>query len=202
VKDEIKEIATDLLIRHGYRGFHFSDISDTLEMTRPNIHYHFGTKTNLIEEIICEYVDTTFARLEAIWHSEDFYTNKVLATMEFNRLRYLHANPKGNTNYPWSLISRMRLESDLLTKPSKTRLRRFSEQIDSLIGDAVHRAEKNKEFTEHAPIMDIWLQVVIIVDSAGSITSDAGSFTRLEQLYLAHLRLVTLGYGSQQALSR
>jgi TetR/AcrR family transcriptional regulator, transcriptional repressor for nem operon len=198
VKDEIKKLATDLLIRHGYRGFRFSDISDTLEMTRPNVHYHFGTKTKLIEEVICEYVDATFARLETIWRSEDFYTNKVLATMEFNRLRYLHANPKGNSNNPWSLISRMRLESDLLTEPSKKRLRRFSEQIDSLIGDAVHRAEESKEFTKRAPIRDIQLQIVIIVDSAGSITTDAGSFTRLEQLYLAHLRLVALGYGSQR----
>lgn len=167
-------------------------------MTRPNIHYHFGTKTKLIEEIIRDYVDATFARLETIWRSDEFYTNKVLATMEFNRHRYLQANPKGNTNHPWSLISRMRLELDLLTEPSKKRLRRFSEQIDGLIGDAVHRAEQNKEFTKRAPTKDIQLQIAIIVDSAGSITTDAGSFTRLEQLYLAHLRLVALGYGSER----
>ncbi len=198
MKDEIKKLATNLLIRHGYRGFRFSDISDTLDMTRPNIHYHFGTKTKLIEEIIRDYVDATFARLETIWRSDEFYTNKVLATMEFNRHRYLQANPKGNTNHPWSLISRMRLELDLLTEPSKKRLRRFSEQIDGLIGDAVHRAEQNKEFTKRAPTKDIQLQIAIIVDSAGSITTDAGSFTRLEQLYLAHLRLVALGYGSER----
>ncbi len=198
MKDEIKKLATNLLIRHGYRGFRFSDISDTLDMTRPNIHYHFGTKTKLIEEIIRDYVDATFARLETIWRSDEFYTNKVLATMEFNRHRYLQANPKGNTNHPWSLISRMRLELDLLTEPSKKRLRRFSEQIDGLIGGAVHRAEQNKEFTKRAPTKDIQLQIAIIVDSAGSITTDAGSFTRLEQLYLAHLRLVALGYGSER----
>ncbi len=67
-----------------------------------------------------------------------------------------------------------------------------------MIGDAVLRAERNKEFTKHAPIRDIQLQIVIVIDSAGSITTDAGSFGRLEQLYLAHLRLVTLGYGSQR----
>jgi TetR/AcrR family transcriptional repressor of nem operon len=198
LKTEIKKLATDLLIRHGYRGFRFSDISDTLNMTRPNIHYHFGTKTKLIEEVIRDYVDETFARLEAIWNSDDYYTSKVLATMEFNKNRYLSANTKGNTNHPWSLISRMRLELDLLTDPSKKRLRHFSNQIDTLIGDAVLRAERNKEFTKQAPIRDIQLQIVIVIDSAGSITTDAGSFNRLEQLYLAHLRLVSLGYGSQR----
>lgn len=199
MKDDIKKLATDLLIRHGYRGFRFSDISGTLEVTRPNIHYHFGTKTKLIEEVIGEYVDATFARIEAIWKSDDFYRSKVLATMEFNRQRHIHANPLGNTNYPWSLISRMRLESDLLTEPSKKRLRHFSQRIDALIGEAVNRAVQTRELAKHAPIKDIRLQIVIIIDSAGSITTDAGSFARLEQLYLAHLRLVTLGYGNQQS---
>ncbi len=97
MKTEIKKLATDLLIRHGYRGFRFSDISDTLNMTRPNIHYHFGTKTKLIEEVIRDYVDETFVRIETIWNSDEYYTSKVLATMEFNRNRYLSANPKGNT---------------------------------------------------------------------------------------------------------
>jgi len=195
LKSEIKNVATRLLIRQGYRGLRFSDISDALQMTRANIHYHFGTKDQLVEEIICDYADSTVDVLTGIWNADDYYTNKVLATMEFNRSRYLALNPPGQPSGPWSLISRMRLESDMLTERSKERLHRFSNQVDTLIEAAIAKACAADEFTRSAPLKDIQLQIVIIIDSAGSITMDAGSFMRLEQLYLAHLRLVSLGYG-------
>jgi AcrR family transcriptional regulator len=202
LKSEIKELATRFLIRQGYRGLRFSDISEALQMTRANIHYHFGTKDQLVEEIICDYADSVVDVLTEIWSSDDYYTNKVLATMEFNRSRYLALNPTGEANGPWSLISRMRLESDMLSPTSRERLHRFSAQVDALIEAAIAKACTAEEFTKNAPVKDIQLQIVIIIDSAGSITMDAGSFTRLEQLYLAHLRLVSLGYGGPRSSVR
>lgn len=199
MRNRIKEVARGLLIEHGYRGFRFGDISNHLEITRANIHYHFGTKSRLIDEVICEYVDQVLEILTGIWDADSFYADKVLSTMEFNRSRYLAMNPPGSPGRPWSLISRMRLEAPLLSDVAKERLQRFSGELTALIGSSVEKANSRGEFAPNAPLKDITLQMVIIVDSAGSLTMDAGSFSRLEHLYLAHLRLVTLGYGGRAA---
>ena len=47
-----------------------------------------------------------------------------------------------------------------------------------------------------APANDIAVQLIAIVDSAGSITQDSGSFDRLERLYTAYLQIIYHAYGS------
>ena len=43
------------------------------------------------------------------------------------------------------------------------------------------------------------MQIVSIIDSAGPITQDAGSFARLEHLYLAHMRVIAHAYSKRKA---
>ena len=70
MRDRIKAVATDLLIRHGYRGMSFGDIAPLLETTRANIHYHFGNKQKLLEEVLEDYVDNSLAHFRRIWTDE------------------------------------------------------------------------------------------------------------------------------------
>src|ERR1019366_3576649 len=95
MRDKIKEVARDLLIMNGYRGLRFGDIAGKLQITRANIHYHFGTKSKLIDEVIDEYLKDTIEEMGSIWKSDLSYEEKVVATMELNRRRYLRFN-KGN----------------------------------------------------------------------------------------------------------
>ena len=67
MRDQIKKIATELLIRHGFHGTSFRNIADRLDITTTNIHYHFGNKEKLVEEVVRDYVKSTCARHEAIW---------------------------------------------------------------------------------------------------------------------------------------
>ncbi|EKE76085.1 MULTISPECIES: TetR/AcrR family transcriptional regulator [Oceanibaculum] len=200
MRDRIKEVATELLITHGYRGLRFKDIADRLGTTRANIHYHFGTKKNLIEEVIQDYVEGTAVELKAIWTAENLaYVERVRRMMEFNRQRYRRFNPAGKDGRPWSIISRMRLESDVLSRKSKDTLRGFSETAEAYVNDALAQAIARGEIAADAPARDIVVQIVAIIDSAGSITSDAGSFDRLEHLYTAYLRVLTHAYGGEKA---
>jgi TetR/AcrR family transcriptional regulator, transcriptional repressor for nem operon len=200
MRDRIKEVATELLITHGYRGLRFKDIADRLGTTRANIHYHFGTKKNLIEEVIQDYVEGTAVELKATWTTENLaYVERVRRMMEFNRQRYRRFNPAGKDGRPWSIISRMRLESDVLSRKSKDTLRGFSETAEAYVNDALAQAITRGEIAADAPARDIVVQIVAIIDSAGSITSDAGSFDRLEHLYTAYLRVLTHAYGGEKA---
>ncbi|MFN3460069.1 MAG: TetR/AcrR family transcriptional regulator [Oceanibaculum sp.] len=200
MRDRIKGVATELLIKYGYRGLRFKDIAEQLGTTRANIHYHFGTKKNLIEEVIQDYVEGTVVEVEAIWTARNLtYVERVRRMMEFNRQRYSRFNPAGKDGRPWSIISRMRLESDMLSKKSKETLRSFSQTAEGYVNAALAEAIARGEISQDAPARDIVVQIVAIIDSAGSITSDAGSFDRLEHLYTAYLRVLTHAYGGENA---
>jgi AcrR family transcriptional regulator len=200
MRDKIKVVATELLIMYGVRGLRFSEIATRLGITRANIHHHFGTKKNLVEEVIEDYVQGTLEEIRAIWSEPDrSYQNKAKLMMAFNRQRYARYNPGTKAGRPWSLVSRMRLEIDQLgDRPRKT-LRAFTTAIEACIYQAVEAAQAKGELTADAPVKDIAIQLIAIVDSAGSITQDCGSFERLERLYTAHISIIRHAYGAPEA---
>jgi TetR/AcrR family transcriptional regulator, transcriptional repressor for nem operon len=198
MRGQIKAVATELLIRHGVPGLRFGDVADRLAITRANIHYHFGTKRNLVEEVVQDYVTRTLDDIGVIWRDPDLgYQEKARRMMEFNRARYAKYNPDGQTGHPWSLISRMRLEADQLTPTTRAALRSFTTAIEGFIESGVDAAVEKGELMPRAPRTDIAVQLIAIVDSAGSITQDGGSFDRLERLYTAYLHIIDHAYGAK-----
>lgn len=198
MKDEIKEISTELLISNGYQGFRFRDVADHLKTTRANIHYYYGNKQNLCEEVIVDYVDQTLANWEANWKSPASFEQKIRGMMESNRQRYLRYNPTGRTAHPWSLIGRMRLERDVIGPKAQNALASFGVVLENLVVEGIERAIAEGELSEGIPKRDIALQLVAIANSAGPITQDGGSFDRLEQLYLSFARIVLHAYGCER----
>jgi AcrR family transcriptional regulator len=196
MRRQVKTLARDLLIRHGYRGVSFGDIASELETTRANIHYHFGNKQTLVEEVLEDYVDETLRGLTTIFAREDLpLTGKIGEVVEISRRRHRRYNPSGRGTAPWSLIARMRQDSEALTPKGKAALERFATELDAAVTAAVRSARDSGEFIETMPVADVALQLVSIANSAAPITQDAGDFDRLEQLYLAFGRIVQHAYG-------
>ncbi len=196
MRRQIKTLARDLLIRHGYRGVSFGDIASELETTRANIHYHFGNKQTLVEEVLEDYVDETLRGLTAVFARQDLpLTGKIGEVIEISRRRHRRYNPSGKGTAPWSLIARMRQDSEALTPKGKAALERFATELDEAVTAAVRSARDSGEFVETMPVADVALQLVSIANSAAPITQDAGDFDRLEQLYLAFGRVVQHAYG-------
>src|SRR6266508_6004855 len=112
MRERIKLLAEDLLIRNGYRATSFGLIAKRLKITRANIHYHFGNKRALVEEVLEDYVAATSERLREIWTTSDVaLTEKIELMTEYSRRRYAKYNRPGKTGRPWSLIARMRQDS-------------------------------------------------------------------------------------------
>ena len=198
MRNQIKAVATELLISHGVRGLRFGDIADRLGITRANIHYHFGTKGNLVKEVVADYVADTLEQLGVIWRAPHLsYQEKARQMMEFNRARYGKFNRGPQRGRPWSLISRMRLEADQVGPGSRKALRAFTVTMEGYIEDAVAKAQKDGDLVATAPANDLAVQLIAVVDSAGSITMDGGSFDRLERLYTAYLHIIDHAYGGQ-----
>jgi TetR/AcrR family transcriptional repressor of nem operon len=200
MRARIKTLALDLLIQHGYRGVTFGDLAESLGTTRANIHYHFGNKQALVEEVLIDYVEATLAAMRAVWTAPDLPLARKIETMvDHSRKRYAKYNPPGTGSRPWSLIARMRQDSDALTATGRAALQRFGKELYACIVGAIEDAKARREFVAWMPVEDVALQLVSIANSAGPITQDAGDFDRLEQLYAAFTRIVTHAFGPEAA---
>ncbi|MBI4924233.1 MAG: TetR/AcrR family transcriptional regulator [Devosia nanyangense] len=190
-RDAIKQAALDLLIRHGYRGMTFGDIADRLGTTRANIHYHFGSKQRLIDDVLADYVDTTLAALRMVWGDRArSLADKIEAMLDYSRDRFRRYNPDGGDVQPWSLISRLRQDADLLTPKGREQLRRFGTELTAIFVAALQTAQRDDELVPGLTAEDAALQLAIIANNAAPITFSAGRFERLEMAYRGFGRLV------------
>lgn len=179
----IKDTALELLVRHGYRGVSFGDIATTLGTTRANIHYHFGSKQALVDEVLRDYVDATLAALRSIWSVDDVRLGaKVDAMIGYSRTRFRHFNRDGNGN-AWSLISRLRQDADLLSPEGRRTLDHFGSELSALFAGALSAAGRRGELAANVQPDEAALLLAAIADNAAPITLAEGGFERLETVY-------------------
>jgi TetR/AcrR family transcriptional regulator, transcriptional repressor for nem operon len=196
MRERMREVAAELLIRHGFRGLRLGEVAERVGTVRANVHYHFGTKQRLVEEVVVDYVERTLLRFRQIWQDETAtLEGRIRRTMAFNRERHRRFNPAGEGGKPWSLIARMRLERELLSEATNAALRRFALEVDAFVTGAVEQAKARGELRADAPVADIALQLAAIANSSGSISQDTGSFAEVERLYLAVARVIQHAYG-------
>lgn len=197
MRERIKVVATDLLIRRGYRGTSFGVVAEALSTSRANIHYHFGNKNALIEEVIANYVNYTLVQFNAVWTSNtSSLSEKIDSTIAFNLTRYERFNSPTNNDCPWSLISRMRGDSDSLSPKSIATLRRFASELNTAVRIGVAGAVSRGELTSLTPIDDVVVQIFAIINGAGPITQNGQGFQKLDELYRAFLNTTLAAYGS------
>lgn len=198
MRQRIKSLAAKLLVKHGYRGVSFGDIADRLSTTRANIHYHFGNKNSLVEEVTDEYVTATLAKFRSIWTDTDTsLAFKLDSTVAFNRLRYDEFNVGDDDGLSWSLVARMRADSDALSPRSVASVQRFASELTSAIRVGISSAVDQGELSPVTPVEDVVALLVNIINSAGLVTQDAARFDQLELIYRSFLRTVVAAYGHQ-----
>ncbi|MDB5539613.1 MAG: putative TetR-family transcriptional regulator [Devosia sp.] len=187
-RSAIKQLASDLLIRHGYRGMGYAEIATQLGITRANIHYHFGSKAELIDEVLADYVAATLDSLRKVWANEGTsLPEKLKQMLVFSRQRYNRFNARGEPIRPWSLISRLRQDQDLLSASGRTLLAKFSTELHDVFAGALSLAAAAGEIRGDVEAATTLL--VAIADSAAPITIAEGGFMGLEAAYGALAKL-------------
>ncbi len=203
MRDQIKALAQDLLIQRGYRGVSFGDLAAALNTTRANIHYHFGNKQALVDEVLADYVRETIQAMREIWTRSDApLVDKIRRNVEYSRQRYLRYNRPGREGHNWSLIARMRQDGSFLTRRGHQVLQEFADELSACITAAIEEAKRRKEFVAWMPTEDVALQLCSIANSAAPITLDAGNFDRLEQLYFGFTRILVHAFGAGTRVPR
>ncbi|WP_442579629.1 TetR/AcrR family transcriptional regulator [Mesorhizobium sp. ASY16-5R] len=190
-RQAIKDTALELLVRHGYRGTSFGEISAALGTTRANIHYHFGNKQALVDEVLDDYVHTTLAALRAVWSAEGAsLAGQVEAMIDYSRARFLRFNPAGTEGQNWSLIARLRQDAGLLSPGGRRILGHFGVELSALFSAALSAAAQRGELAPDIQPADAALLLAAIADNAAPITLAEGGFERLEGTYRSLRRMI------------
>lgn len=194
-RQRIKQIATDLLIRHGYNGMSFRDIALELDVTTTSIHYHFGNKRGLVDEVVGDYVIEALAGHRAIWLEPNLrLVDKLRQFVLRERERYEQFN-KGERGDTWNLIGRLRVDHEMLSEKARASLEAFTIEAYELIHEAVQDALHRGEMRPGTPHHDLAFLLVSAVNSAPLMTQDTGGFDRVELFFDAFSGVMSSAYG-------
>jgi TetR/AcrR family transcriptional regulator, transcriptional repressor for nem operon len=195
MRQSIKRVAARLLTLHGLNGMSFRDIALELGITTTNIHYHFGNKQGLVDEVVGDYVAEVESRHRAIWLAPNHtLAEKLRQLVEYNWERYQQVNTGRDGGNTWSLIGRMRLESQDLSENARKSLSSFTAILHELIRTAVDDAWRRGELDEATPRQDLAFLILNIVNSSSVFTHGTGGFDRLELFFDAFSRVMLSAY--------
>ena len=92
------------------------------------------------------------------------------------------------------------VEASLLSRSAQAQLRAFSVTMERFVAN--RRGTSHRRDRDRRPVREIAVQIVSAIDSAEPITQDAGSFARLEHLYLAHNRVIAHAHSERRPRAR
>jgi TetR/AcrR family transcriptional regulator, transcriptional repressor for nem operon len=203
MRDRIKAVATELLIVRGLAGTSFGEIAGRLGVTTTNIHYHFGNKQGLVEEVVADYVMATRIRHLRIWLDPDTsLAAKLQAVVDYNYERFRQFNDDDEGNLSWSLIGRLRLESEALSPAARDSLAEFTSAVHDGIRVAVDSAWRQGELRVDAPREDLAFLIINIVNSSSVFTHGAGGFQRLRLFFDTFSRVTLAAYAQGNGRQR
>ncbi|KSV71970.1 hypothetical protein N182_29875 [Sinorhizobium sp. GL2] len=184
------------MITNGYRGTNFRLIAERLGITTTNIHYHFGGKADLVRDVVTDYVQDAIKRQEDVWLKPNTTLREKLELASgLNRRRYLQYNPGENTNRPWSLIWRLRMEKEALDADTIAQLNLYTSNLKKFVHEAVIQASRSGELDKAAPLENIETILLSLVNSAAAVALDSG-WSQLESLYIATAEVLFSAYRS------
>ena len=191
-----------LLVKHGFRGTNFRTIARRLKTTTTNIHYHFGNKSALVEEVVQDYVTDASRRQMLIW-LDGFARSGKSSGAPHAQLPAVQEIQSRCAHEP-SLESyrATRLEMDVLTPTAVAALASFTTDVRACVRAAVHAAAEKNELRSEAPLDKLAGLLGSVVDSASVLSQDAKSFKSLNQLFEIVEHLIYSAYGQRRAVRR
>ncbi len=198
MREQIRDLAQELYMRGGYEGFSFGDIAAALGITRANIHYHFGSKRQLMAAMIDGFVEDALARIIRHWSSpRDGFAERLRKQCADLRAFHQHFNPLPEQRNVWSPVSRLRLDLPFLGDLATLALARVNQGYDQCLRRAVREAIDTGELRSDAPVDDIVRLLRTTIMSCGPITQDQGSFADVDALFVTIGRTIATAWGTK-----
>ncbi|WP_395673555.1 TetR/AcrR family transcriptional regulator [Inquilinus sp.] len=191
-RDRIKAVAAELYVLRGHEGFSFGDIAAAIGTTRANIHHHFGSKQQLMRELIEDIASNAEARIERYWRAGSATFSERLALQLHDLRRYYDRFNRGDGDRNvWSPLSRLRHDLPTLGNEAVDALERVNRTYDLCLGHAIGEAVTAGELRPGTDVGDVVRVLRVTLLSCPPMTQDFGRFEEIELLFRALARLVS-----------
>lgn len=196
-RERIRAIAEDLYVLRGHDGFSFGDIAVAIGTTRANIHHHFGSKRQLMAELIEKFVADAEARIAHNWTREGLsFGARLEAQVADLRSFYDRFNKVPGERNVWSPLSRLRLDLPVLGEPASDALQRIDRAYDESLRRAVTDAVRTGELVADTPVDDVARVMRMTLLSCAPMTQDTGSFREVERLLATVGRMIRAAWAT------
>ena len=196
-RERIRAIAEDLYVLRGHDGFSFGDIAAEIGTTRANIHHHFGSKRQLMAELIGKFAADAEERIALNWMRPNArFAERLDAQIDDLRHFYNRFNKQPGDRHVWSPLSRLRLDLPVLGELATSALERIDHAYDVSLRRAVKDAVKAGELVAATPVDDVARVLRMTLLSCAPITQDTGSFREVERLLATLGRMIAAAWAT------
>jgi AcrR family transcriptional regulator len=197
IRERIKAKATEMFIRRGFNGLTFLDLSKELDINHSLIHYHFGTKIRLAEEVLRDFAASGIQENQDIWENENTSLfDKFVAARDRMYGRFILFNPTGTMEKPTGLVSRFSLDAESLSPEVRRIVQDTHERLDQCVSTALSIALRRGELVADAPVHLLMLQISSILFTAGPTARYGWEFTRLDDHFRGTLQTIFRAFGA------
>lgn len=195
MKAQIKKAARDLFIQRGINEVSYGDIAEVVNTTRANLHYHFGNKQALVEEVFQETFDAVEAQFKEIWVTPGLSLDERIAlTAEDCRQRFYEFNDNDRGRCPWSLSARARYENLQISEEAQRGISQMSRQFEEYLAHAVKLAIGNGELRADTPVRNV-VMLLTPLWYYGSLLTQHSGLKKLLDHYQAVRETIRAAYG-------
>ena len=197
VRGRIKTLATELFRRFGYNGVTFIDIERELEIRHSLIHYHFGNKPVLAEEVLRDFTEAGIEELLEIWGAEDkTLLNKFVMGRDRLYKTLIRYNPDGLIEHAPGLLSRFSLEFESITPSMQAYVLEAQRRLQEIVFRAIEIAIERGELRQTAPKDLLALQIAAAFFVPGPAAHYGWSFNRVNDLLQSIYLTITRAFGT------
>jgi AcrR family transcriptional regulator len=183
-RDRIKQVAAEFYVLRGHDGFSFGDIAAEIGTTRANIHHHFGSKRQLMEELIADFAGNAEARITRFWTTPGVpFLDRLQLQLDDLRRFYEHFNAKKGDRNMWSPLSRLRHDLPVLGEAAEQALERVNRAYDDILRRAVDEAISAGELAPETPKAKLVHLLRITLMSCPPMTQDTGGFDEVAKTF-------------------
>lgn len=183
-RDRIKDVAAEFYVLRGHDGFSFGDIAIEIGTTRANIHHHFGSKRQLMEELIADFASNAETRITGFWTTPGLaFLDRLQLQLDDLRRFYEHFNARKGDRNMWSPLSRLRHDLPVLGAPAEQALEHVNRVYDLILRQAVDEAIAAGELAPGTPRDKLVHLLRITLMSCPPMTQDTGGFEEVAKTF-------------------
>ncbi len=195
---KILDIAQPLIVRGGYNGFSYADISAAIGIRKASIHHHFPTKAELVSVLVDRYKQQTAEALKALEEHVPGPADQLQAYLDYWQTCILDGS------LPFCVCAMLASEIEMLPDPVASRVRSHFQGLAAWLTSVLRAGDDQEVFRLDRPAEEEAHMLMASVHGAmlsARALADPRLFSMIMAPHLSRLRSQDSLCGQSDAMS-